>query len=117
MTIRGIAVSAGIAFGQAKVLRTQESKLDYHLLPPDQLSREQQRLNRALKALIKQSQSSADKLDPDSENYQLIQADLMLLEDEELLAELSDTIGQRQFSVIFSISTALLATPPIFGLR
>ncbi|MCL1041027.1 phosphoenolpyruvate--protein phosphotransferase [Shewanella marisflavi] len=103
MTIRGIAVSAGIAFGQAKVLRTQESKLDYHLLPPDQLSREQQRLNRALKALIKQSQSSADKLDPDSENYQLIQADLMLLEDEELLAELSDTIGQRQFSAALAV--------------
>ncbi|QYJ95586.1 phosphoenolpyruvate--protein phosphotransferase [Shewanella spartinae] len=103
MTMRGIAVSAGIAFGQAKVLRTYESKLDYHLLPPSQLAREQQRLNRALKTLIKQSQACAAKLDPDSDNYQLIEADLLLLEDEELLAELSDTIGKRQFSAALAV--------------
>ncbi|CAM3959944.1 phosphoenolpyruvate--protein phosphotransferase [Shewanella aquimarina] len=103
MTIRGIAVAAGIAFGQAKVLRTYESKLDYHLLPPAQLAREQQRLNRALKTLIKQSQACAAKLDPDSDNYQLIEADLLLLEDEELLAELSDTIGKRQFSAALAV--------------
>ncbi|QYJ99405.1 phosphoenolpyruvate--protein phosphotransferase [Shewanella alkalitolerans] len=103
MTMRGIAVSAGIAFGQAKVLRTYESKLDYHLLPPSQLAREQQRLNRALKTLIKQSQACAAKLDPESDNYQLIEADLLLLEDEELLAELSDTIGKRQFSAALAV--------------
>ncbi|MCG9746383.1 phosphoenolpyruvate--protein phosphotransferase [Shewanella sp. Isolate8] len=103
MTIRGIAVAAGIAFGQAKVLRTYESKLDYHLLPPAQLAREQQRLNRALKTLIKQSQACAAKLHPDSDNYQLIEADLLLLEDEELLAELSDTIGKRQFSAALAV--------------
>ncbi|MCG9720220.1 phosphoenolpyruvate--protein phosphotransferase [Shewanella sp. Isolate7] len=103
MTIRGIAVAAGIAFGQAKVLRSYESKLDYHLLPPAQLAREQQRLNRALKTLIKQSQACAAKLDPDSDNYQLIEADLLLLEDEELLAELSDTIGKRQFSAALAV--------------
>ncbi|WP_281214018.1 phosphoenolpyruvate--protein phosphotransferase [Shewanella insulae] len=103
MTIRGIAVSAGIAFGQAKVLRTYESKLDYHLLPPAQLAREQQRLNRALKTLVKQSQACAAKLDPESDNYQLIEADLLLLEDEELLAELSDTIGKRQFSAALAV--------------
>ncbi|QYJ84188.1 phosphoenolpyruvate--protein phosphotransferase [Shewanella aegiceratis] len=103
MTMRGIAVSAGIAFGQAKVLRTYESKLDYHLLPPSQLAREQQRLNRALKTLIKQSQACAAKLDPESDNYQLIEADLLLLEDEELLTELSDTIGKRQFSAALAV--------------
>ncbi|MCZ4338051.1 phosphoenolpyruvate--protein phosphotransferase [Shewanella colwelliana] len=103
MIIKGIAVSSGIAFGQAKVLKPSHAKLDYHLIPHAQLHQEQQRLTAALDALIKQIELSAEHLDKTSEHHQLIEADLMFLEDEELQLELNQTIAKQQFSAALAV--------------
>ena len=103
MIIKGIAVSAGIALGQAKVLQPLDSKLDYHLLPPSQLHFEQTCLDNALASLTSQIKNSALHLQPDSDHYQLIEADLMLLEDEELQQELQVAIAKRQFSAALAV--------------
>ncbi|QYJ84606.1 phosphoenolpyruvate--protein phosphotransferase [Shewanella mesophila] len=103
MIIKGIAVSAGIALGQAKVLQPLDSKLDYHLLPPSQLHFEQRCLDKALAALTSQIKKSALHLQPDSDHYQLIEADLMLLEDEELQEELQVAIAKQQFSAALAV--------------
>lgn len=103
MIIKGIAVSSGIAFGQAKVLKPSHAKLDYHLIPHAQLHQEQQRLTAALDALIKQIVLSAEHLDKASEHHQLIDADLMFLEDEELQLELNQTIANQQFSAALAV--------------
>lgn len=103
MIIKGIAVSAGIALGQAKVLKPIDSKLDYHLVPPSQLSFEQRSLDNALASLIEQIKHSAAHLQTDSAHYQLIEADLILLEDEELQNELHSCIAKQQFSAALAV--------------
>ncbi|MCG9696766.1 phosphoenolpyruvate--protein phosphotransferase [Shewanella sp. Isolate11] len=103
MIIKGIAVSAGIALGQAKVFRPLDCPLDYHLLPPSKLKQECRHLQQALNNLIEQIKTSAKHLNVDSEHYQLIEADLLLLEDEELQQELINTITQLQFSAALAV--------------
>lgn len=103
MSITGIAVAGEIAFGQAKVLSPYNTQLDYHLLPPAQLGIEQARLDKALASLIHQIKRSAAHLAPSSEHYQLIEADLLLLEDAELQAELHTAIYQQQFSAALAV--------------
>ncbi|MCE9678766.1 phosphoenolpyruvate--protein phosphotransferase [Shewanella sp. AS1] len=103
MIIKGIAVSAGIALGQAKVLKVLDNKLDYHLLPLSQIKDEQARLDQAITKLASQIRLSGQHLDPHSEHYQLIEADLILLEDEELVSELHEAIAKQQFSAALAV--------------
>ncbi|WP_110457933.1 phosphoenolpyruvate--protein phosphotransferase [Shewanella algidipiscicola] len=103
MRIKGIAVAGGIAFGQAIVVTPYHSQLDYHLIPPAQLGIEQARLDKALASLIQQIKHSAQHLDPNSEHYQLIEADLLLLEDADLQAELRAAITEQQFSAALAV--------------
>ncbi len=103
MIIKGIAVSTGVALGQAKVFQPLHCDLDYHLIPPNKLKQECHHLKQALDKLIGQIKASCQHISPDSEHYQLIEADLMLLEDEELQAELTTTIIKQQFSAALAV--------------
>lgn len=103
MLITGIAVSSGIAFGHALKLNPYDSSLDYHLLPFSKIPEEQQNFHQALLELRHHLQKALDNLHEDSENYQLIEADLLLLEDEELTKQITNSIRELQFSASVAV--------------
>lgn len=103
MSITGIIVSSGIAFGQALHLNHTESHLDYRPIPLSQIPLQQTKFIKALQALQQQLSHSQSKLDPKSENFQLIEADLLLLKDEELLVQVKEVIRTLQLSASVAV--------------
>ncbi|WP_299806405.1 phosphoenolpyruvate--protein phosphotransferase [uncultured Shewanella sp.] len=96
MSITGIVVSSGIAFGQALHLNLQHQKIDYRVIPLAQVPIEIQRLKSAFKLQKQHLTQSLAKLDPDTSHFELIEADILILDDEELLAQIEDTISRLQ---------------------
>ncbi|MBO1898245.1 phosphoenolpyruvate--protein phosphotransferase [Shewanella sp. BF02_Schw] len=94
MSINGIVVSAGIAFGKALTITTQLPPLDFKLLSIEQIDQQQQQLTQAIHHLIAHLQHCQHHLCPDCDNFQLIDSDIMLLEDEELQQQLHQHIEQ-----------------------
>ncbi|MBB1426521.1 phosphoenolpyruvate--protein phosphotransferase [Shewanella frigidimarina] len=94
MSINGIVVSAGIAFGKALTITTQLPPLDFKLLSIEQIDQQQQQLTQAINHLIAHLQHCQHHLCPDCDNFQLIDSDIMLLEDEELQQQLHQHINQ-----------------------
>ncbi|WP_394392771.1 phosphoenolpyruvate--protein phosphotransferase [Shewanella woodyi] len=103
MSTPGIVVSSGIAFGQARILKQHDNDLDYRLLPIDEIPSEQAKLKDAIHQLVQHLNAGLDKLDPDSEHYLLIEADIMFLEDEELIKQLLNTIEVQQFAACVAV--------------
>lgn len=103
MSITGIVVSSGVAFGQALHLHQQDTALDYRLLPLSDVPIQQAKMTQALSVLTQVLQNGQNNLSPECENYQLIDADLMMLEDEELIGELHDYIARLQFSACVAV--------------
>ncbi|MGL5358939.1 MAG: phosphoenolpyruvate-utilizing N-terminal domain-containing protein, partial [Shewanella sp.] len=98
MPITGIIVSAGIAFGEALHLHHPKCCLDYRPIPKAQLGKELGQLAKALTLLQAQLCSSQAALAASCDNYQLIEADLLLLQDEELQAQIKAAITDLQLS-------------------
>ncbi|MDO6619269.1 phosphoenolpyruvate--protein phosphotransferase [Shewanella sp. 6_MG-2023] len=103
MAVSGIVVSPGIAFGKAIHINLHHSKVDYRLLPVAQIPQE---CEKATKAIIFLSQYLTDcqqHLAVDSEHFSLIDADIMLLQDDDLALELKKYITRFRFSAEVSI--------------
>ncbi|WP_299792645.1 phosphoenolpyruvate--protein phosphotransferase [uncultured Shewanella sp.] len=98
MSTSGIVVSSGVAFGQSRILHQHSSELDYQLLPLSKVKAEQLKLTKAVGQLLRLLQSGLHRLEADSDNYQLIEADMLLLEDEELSQQLLSSISEQQFT-------------------
>ncbi|MEL4340609.1 phosphoenolpyruvate--protein phosphotransferase [Shewanella xiamenensis] len=103
MSITGIIVSSGIAFGKALHLNHCENHLDYRPIPLSRIPQQQSKFLKALQTLKQQLSLSQTKLDPDSENYQLIEADLLLLDDEELIEQVKEAIRTLQLSASVAV--------------
>ncbi|BAJ01908.1 phosphoenolpyruvate--protein phosphotransferase [Shewanella violacea] len=103
MSISGIVVSSGVAFGQARILKQHNTELDYRVLPLGQIPAEQTKLSSAITQFVTSLTSSLQSLSPDCDNYQLIEADILLLEDEELIAQLQTSIADQQFTASVAV--------------
>ncbi len=103
MRLAGIAVSSGIAFGEAVVYNPFDNSMDYRLLPLAKIPQELNKLTQALQRLCQQLQTSLDKLTEDSDNFQLVEADLLLLEDAELIQQIRESISGLQFSATAAV--------------
>lgn len=86
MSINGIVVSAGIAFGKALTITNQLPPLDFKLLSIEQIDDQQQKLTQAIHQLIAHLQHCQHHLCPECDHFQLIDSDIILLEDEEAAA-------------------------------
>lgn len=102
MSFNGIVVSTGIAFGKALTMTSQMPPLDFKLLNAEQIKLQQQQLTHAIELLISHLQHCQRHLCQECENFQLIDADIMLLEDEELQQELQQHI--KQFKVCAAVA-------------
>lgn len=94
MSINGIVVSAGIAFGKALTITNQLPPLDFKLLSIEQIDDQQQKLTQAIHQLIAHLQHCQHHLCPECDHFQLIDSDIILLEDEELQQQLHQHIHQ-----------------------
>ncbi|MCL1137405.1 phosphoenolpyruvate--protein phosphotransferase [Shewanella pneumatophori] len=103
MSVTGIVVSSGIAFGKALHLNFHHEKIDYRLIPTSQIAQESQRLHHAFDTQKQYLQQSLLKLEADSAHAALIEADLLILDDEDLVAEIDSTIGKLQVSAAVAI--------------
>ncbi len=103
MSISGIVVSSGIAFGQSKIVQPHKAELDYRVLPYSQIKMEQDKLTHAINEFILLLNQSLDNLEQDSENYQLIEADILLLEDDELKTQLHKAISEQKFTAAVAV--------------
>ncbi|MCL1079547.1 phosphoenolpyruvate--protein phosphotransferase [Parashewanella spongiae] len=103
MSLAGVAVSSGVAFGQAVHLIEQDCSVDFHLLPKSEIKPEKQRLTQAVKELISILETGQNGLEIDSENFQLIDADILLLQDEDLLNDMLIAIENQRFSASLAV--------------
>lgn len=103
MSTSGIVVSSGIAFGQSRILHQHSAELDYQLLPLSEVKAEQIKLSHAIEQVLQLLQSGLHRLEADCDNYQLIEADILLLEDEELTHQLLTSIGEQQFTASVAV--------------
>ncbi|WP_028768862.1 phosphoenolpyruvate--protein phosphotransferase [Shewanella fidelis] len=103
MSVTGIVVSPGIAFGKVLHLNFYHEKVDYRLIPTNQLSDESKRLKQAFANQKQYLEQSLSKLETDSTHASLIEADLLLLEDEDLILEIDATISKLQVSAAVAI--------------
>lgn len=103
MSISGIIVSSGIAFGRAHHLTHVTHHLDYRPIALNQISQHQAKFDKALRQLQQQLHASQNLLERTCDNFQLIDADLLLLEDEELALQIKEAIGTLQLSASVAI--------------
>ncbi|MBO1272652.1 phosphoenolpyruvate--protein phosphotransferase [Shewanella sp. 4t3-1-2LB] len=98
MEMKGIAVSSGIAQGKAVLFEPFDNSLDYRLLPLSSIPSEQAKASHAVAQLCQQLRNSLLSLEAGSANYQLVEADLLLLDDAELTSQISRSINTLQLS-------------------
>ncbi|MBE8168606.1 MAG: phosphoenolpyruvate--protein phosphotransferase [Shewanella sp.] len=103
MSLAGVAVSSGVAFGQAVHLVEQDCSVHYHLLPVSEIHSEKSSLTQAIEELICILETGQKCIEIDSDNFQLIDADILLLQDEELLNDMCTAIENQQFSASLAV--------------
>ncbi|WP_394132737.1 phosphoenolpyruvate--protein phosphotransferase [Shewanella maritima] len=102
-TVDGIIVSAGIAFGQALTIRSNIHPLDLSVIPANKVELEKDKLLRAVNNLISYLLRCQGCLTGQCDNFQLIEADIALLEDSEMHQELYQHIGEYRVSASVAV--------------
>ena len=103
MTVSGVVVSTGIATGQAVHIIEQDSSVDFSLVKKSAIPRQQKRLNSAIYELTELLKGGQGKLATDSDNYDLIEADIMLLNDEDLIEALHAEIKEHRYTASMAV--------------
>lgn len=103
MSIKGIVVSSGVAFGQALHLNLHHEKIDYRRLSSAQIPNEQRKLAKAFNTQKNHLEDVLAKLKVGSEQYDLIEADLLFIDDESLLEVVVNEINQLQINAAVAI--------------
>jgi len=114
--LQGIAVSPGIAIGEALVLDNEGFRIPRRFLPRDAVEDELERLHGALEAAASEvefnRQQVADHL---GEQYAAIfSAHLQMLRDRRLHEEIEEMIRERHYSPEYAVSRALRRYAKIF---
>ncbi|GIU54248.1 phosphoenolpyruvate--protein phosphotransferase [Shewanella sp. KT0246] len=103
MAVTGIVVSPGVAFGQAVHIHLHNQTVDYRLLPVADIAKECEKATKAIGFLSSHLKHCQSKIEPDSEHFHLIDADIMLLEDDDLAEQLKNYITRFRFSAVVSV--------------
>ena len=114
--LQGIAVSPGVAIGEALVLDNEGFRIPRRFLPRDAVDEELERLDRALKAAEAEvehnRQQVAEQLGDDY--AAIFSAHLQMIRDRRLREELDEMIRTRHYSPEYSISRALRRYAKVF---
>jgi phosphotransferase system enzyme I (PtsI) len=114
--LQGIAVSPGIAIGEALVLDNEGFRIPRRFLPRDAVEEELDRLNRAFDAAVAEvehnRQQVADQLGDDY--AAIFSAHLQMLRDPRLHEEIEEMIRVRHYSPEYAVSRALRRYAKVF---
>ena len=114
--LQGIAVSPGIAIGEALVLDNEGFRIPRRFLPRDAVEPELERLERAFAAAIAEvehnRQQVADQLG--DEYAAIFSAHLQMLRDRRLHEEIEEMIRNRHYSPEYAVSRALRRYAKVF---
>ncbi len=108
-SLHGLAVSRGIAIGQAVVLTNSRAEVRHYFIAPEQVEAELARARAARDAVIAELQQLAQELPADAptELAALLDVHLMLLQDEVLVGGIRQWIAERFYNAEWALVTQL----------
>ncbi len=107
--LQGIAVSPGVAIGEALILDHEGFRIPRRFLPRDAVDSELERLDLALKAAAAEVERNRERVDEQlgSDYAAIFSAHLQMLRDRRLREEIEDMIRTRHYSPEYSVTRAL----------
>ncbi|MFI4876691.1 MAG: phosphoenolpyruvate--protein phosphotransferase [Blastopirellula sp. JB062] len=107
--LQGIAVSPGVAIGEAVVIDDKGYRIPRRFIARGAVEAEMQRLAGAFEAVSKQIEQSRDEIAGElGQQYGAIfSAHLQMLQDAKLRTEIDDLVKQRHYSAEYAITRAL----------
>ncbi|HYO24889.1 MAG TPA: phosphoenolpyruvate--protein phosphotransferase [Lacipirellulaceae bacterium] len=114
--LQGIAVSPGIAIGEALVVDNEGFRIPRRFLPRDAVEEELGRLDRAMQASAAEVERNRDRVAEQlgDEYAAIFSAHLQMLHDRRLRVEIEDMIRSRHYSPEYSVSRALRKYAKVF---
>jgi phosphotransferase system enzyme I (PtsI) len=107
--LQGIAVSPGVAIGEALVMDNEGFRIPRRFLPRDAVEDELERLNAAIAAATAEIERHRDRVAEQlgKDSAAIFSAHMQMLNDRGLRQKLEDMIRQRHYSPEYSVSRAL----------
>ncbi|NLE38162.1 MAG: phosphoenolpyruvate--protein phosphotransferase, partial [Pirellulaceae bacterium] len=114
--LQGIAVSPGVAIGEALVVDNEGFRIPRRFLARDAVESELERLDKAIAAARKEIEHNRDAVSQElGKKYGAIfEAHLLMLEDSQLRGELEQMIRQRHYSPEYAVSRTLRRYAKVF---
>jgi phosphoenolpyruvate-protein phosphotransferase (PTS system enzyme I) len=114
--LQGIAVSPGVAIGEAVVMDNEGFRIPRRFLPRDAVEDELERLDQAILAATGEVQRNRDRVSEQlGDQYGAIfSAHVQMLNDRRLRAELEEMIRHRHYSPEYAVSRALRQYAKVF---
>lgn len=114
--LQGIAVSPGVAIGEALVVDNEGFRIPRRFLPRDAVDEELQRLERALNAAAAEVERNRDRVKNQlgQEYAAIFTAHLQMLNDRRLRDEVAEMIRKRHYSPEYAVSRSLRRYAKIF---
>jgi phosphotransferase system enzyme I (PtsI) len=114
--LQGIAVSPGIAIGEALVVDNEGFRIPRRFLPRDAVDEELERLDRAMIAAAAEVERNRDRVAEQlgDEYAAIFSAHLQMLHDHRLRSEIEEMIRTRHYSPEYSVSRALRKYAKVF---
>ncbi len=114
--LQGIAVSPGIAIGEALVMDRERFRIPRRMVARDAITHELERLLRGLEATAEEIQKNRDTIARElgPQYGAIFSAHLQMVHDEQLRNEISDLIREHQFSPEYAVSQVLRRYAKVF---
>jgi phosphotransferase system enzyme I (PtsI) len=114
--LRGIAVSPGVAIGEAMVMDTEGFRIPRRFIARELVASELERLDRAIVAVGAEIEENrvAIARELGDEYAAIFSAHLQMLRDRQLRTELGELIGERHYSPEYAVSRALRRYAKVF---
>lgn len=114
--LQGIAVSPGVAIGEALVLDHEGFRIPRRFLPRDAVEDELERLDQALRGAVAEVERNRSRVAEQLGNdyAAIFSAHLQMLKDPQLRSEVEEMIRTRHYSPEYSVSRALRKYAKVF---
>ncbi|MBX3425787.1 MAG: phosphoenolpyruvate--protein phosphotransferase [Pirellulales bacterium] len=115
-SLQGIAVSPGVAIGEALVLDNEGFRIPRRFLPRDAVASELERLDHALTASAAEVERNRDRVQSQlgDEYAAIFSAHLQMLTDRRLRQEIDELIRTRHYSPEYAVSRSLRKYAKVF---
>ena len=101
--LKGKGISEGIGIGKALVIKKEKIKIEKSKI--DDVSKELEKLNVSLNSVIKETEQLKEK--SNNEQKQILEAYLMILQDETLLQKAKELIEKEKMNCVYAVEQGL----------